>query len=136
MIDHSKTFEIVKETNPNDCYHILIREWDPESWLLGPLYEVRVDKNLYANKFAAFLTEKVFPHIPSDNLFCCKVTQLRNFKRGDLVLRRWSKLKTQATWLGQSTIEINRDSVYVVVKDNFKKVREELTEEEFKKYAS
>lgn len=39
-------------------------------------------------------------------------------------------------WLGQSTLEINRDSAYIMVKDSSKKVREELTDEEMKKYSS
>jgi hypothetical protein len=52
------------------------------------------------------------------------------------VLRKWNRLKTQATWIGQSTLEINRDSVYVIVKDCSKVLREELTEEEMRKYAS
>ena len=52
------------------------------------------------------------------------------------MLRRWNKLKSQSTWLGQSSIEINRDSVYVVVKDSDKRVREELTETELRQYAS
>lgn len=40
------------------------------------------------------------------------------------------------TWIGQSTLEINRDSVYIIVKDSTKKLREELTEVELKKYAT
>jgi len=33
-------------------------------------------------------------------------------------------------------LEVNRDSVYIVVKDNEIKLREELTAEEIQKYAS
>lgn len=40
------------------------------------------------------------------------------------------------TWIGQSTLEVNRDSAYVIVKDNDIKVRDQLTDEEIKKYAS
>jgi hypothetical protein len=119
-------------------FHILVREWDQQTWALGPIYEVRVDKNLHASKFSQFLSDKVFPHIDADNLFCSKVssTQIKTFKRADLTLRRWSRLKTQATWLGQSTIEINRDSVYVIVKDSSKPLRETLSDDELRVYAS
>lgn len=85
---------------------------------MGPLFEIKLDKSTYASKFATFLNEKVFPHIASEDLYCCKVNFLKNFKRGDLVLKRWSKLKNQMTWLGQSTLEINRDSVYIIAKNN------------------
>jgi hypothetical protein len=61
---------------------------------------------------------------------------LKTFRRADLVLKRWSKLKNQSTWIGQSTIEINRDSVYVFVKDNTIKLREELTNQELQAYAT
>lgn len=40
------------------------------------------------------------------------------------------------TWIGQSTLEVNRDSVYVIVKNNEIKVREVLTDDEIKRYAS
>jgi len=42
----------------------------------------------------------------------------------------------QAVWLGQSTLEVNRDAVYIIVKDNEIKIREDLTAEEMEKYAS
>ena len=51
-------------------------------------------------------------------------------------MRKWSCLKNQPTWLGQSTIEINRDSVFIVVKDSSKKLRETLTDEELMLYGS
>ena len=100
------------------------------------MFEVKIDKNITASKFAHFLSEKVFPHIPADNLYASKVVVGRAFKRGDLVFRKWSKPKTQSTWIGQSVLEINRDGAYVVVKDNEIKLREDLTEEELKKYGS
>ena len=123
---------------PHNAYHVLVREWNPETWEFSPMYEVKVDKNILASKFSIFLSEKVFPHIPADNLFSCKVSKdsMKNFKRGDLVLRKWSRLKNQSTWLGQSTIEINKDSVYVIVKDSTKVLREALTDVEITKYAS
>ena len=51
-------------------------------------------------------------------------------------MRRWSRLRNQSTWLGQSTIEINRDSVYVFAKDNTIPTREVLTDDEKRLYAS
>lgn len=60
----------------------------------------------------------------------------KNFKRGDLLLRRWNRLKHQVVWLGQSTVEINRDSAYIIVRDQSITVREALTEEELIKWCT
>jgi hypothetical protein len=43
---------MVNELNPDNAYHILVREFDPESWQLGQLYEVKIDKNIHAGKFS------------------------------------------------------------------------------------
>ena len=117
-------------------YHVIVREWNPETWELGPIYELKIDKMIQASKFSHFLSEHIFSHIDAENLFCCKVSTLRAFRRGDLALKRWNKLKQQMTWIGQSTLEVNRDAVYIIVKDNSKRVRETLTEEELRRYAS
>lgn len=116
----------------------MIREWNPETWEMSPIYEVKLDKNMNASKFASLVQEHIFPHIPASNLFMTKVssTQQKNFKRGNLVLRKWSSLKNQPTWLGQSTVEINRDCCYIVVKDSSKTLREDLTDEELMLYGS
>lgn len=90
----------------------------------------------HASKFGSFLVANVFPHLTVESLFCTKINYVKNFKRGDLVVRRWNSLKNQSQWIGQSTLEINRDEVFVVVRDHRKKVREELTEEEVLKWAS
>lgn len=105
--------------NSNNAYHILVREWNSQTWQLGPLYEVKLNKNEKANTFSNLLSEKIFTHIDPDHLQCCKITvsMMKNFKRGELLLRRWNKLKNQVVWLGQSTLEINRDSVFIVVRD-------------------
>ena len=113
-----------------------MREWDSETWELGPVVEVRIDKSTHASKFGSFLVANVFPHLTVESLFCTKINYVKNFKRGDLVVRRWNSLKNQSQWIGQSTLEINRDGVFVVVRDFRKKVREELTEEEVLKWAS
>ena len=70
-----------------------MREWNSETWELGNVIEVRIDKSTYASKFGAFLAANVFPHIPSENLFLTKISFVKNFKRGDLVVRRWNSLK-------------------------------------------
>lgn len=59
---------------------------------------------------------------------------LRNFKRGELLIKKWNLLKNQMAWIGQSSLEINRDSVYIIVKDTSKKVKEDLTDEQIKKW--
>jgi hypothetical protein len=49
-----------------DSYHVLFREWSPDTWLFGPIFEVLIDKQCYSNKLAVFLSSHVFPHIPAD----------------------------------------------------------------------
>lgn len=51
-------------------------------------------------------------------MFACKINIQHNFIRSDLVLRSWNALKMQKNWIGSSRLEINRDSVFIVVKDN------------------
>lgn len=80
-----------------DVYHIMVREWDPDTWLFGPIYEVAIDKNCYSNKLAIFLSANIFPHIPADNLQAVKLQIIAGFRRGDLPLKRWTVMKTQAT---------------------------------------
>jgi hypothetical protein len=79
---------------------------------------------------AQFLSDKVFHHIPADSLQAVKLNFISGFKRGDLPLKRWTVMKTQATKIGQSALKITRDSEIVIVKDARKVVREDLTEEE------
>ena len=122
--------------DPNNCYHILVREWNPDTWMLGPMFDVKVDKQAYSNKLAIFLSEKVFPHIPAENIQGCKLNFIKGFKRSELVLKRWNVLKTQATKIAQSAIKINRDSDYIIIKDSRMNVREDLTEEEMSKWST
>lgn len=131
-----KNFELINPNLPSNVYHIIVREWNPETWQLGPIFEVKIDKNMHASKLSNFLSEKVFPHILAETLFCSKVSSLRQFRRSDLALKKWNRLMHQNVWLGQSTLEVSRDAVYIVVKDNQIPLREQLTEEEIKKYAS
>jgi len=59
---------------------------------------------------------------------------MKTFHRSDLALKRWSHMTAgqQTKHLGQGFMEIQRDSVLIVVKDNTKPQRKELTEEEIK----
>lgn len=93
VVDAAVTFESVNDLNPQNAYYIFIREFNQETWQYGPIYEIKIDKNITASKFGQFLSEKVFPHIPSDCLFASKVVVGKSFKRGDLVFRKWSKPK-------------------------------------------
>jgi len=93
VVDPSKTFELVSPLHTYSCLHVLIREWNPDTWKLGTLYEIKVDKQVYASKFSQFLSEKVFPHIPPEDMLFCRVNLSKSFKRGDLVLKRWNKLR-------------------------------------------
>ncbi|CDW83714.1 ubiquitin carboxyl-terminal hydrolase family protein [Stylonychia lemnae] len=131
-----RNFSCFNELMPTNVYHLLVREWNPETWLFGPIYELKIDKSIHASKLSKFLSEQVFPHIPNETLFCSKVNNIKQFKRADLALKKWNRLMHQTVWLGQSTLEINRDSVYIIVKDNEIKIRDNLTEEEVKKYAT
>ena len=40
------------------------------------------------------------------------------------------------TWIGQSYVEINRDAILIIAKNSELPLRENLTEEELKKYAT
>ncbi|CDW75353.1 ubiquitin carboxyl-terminal hydrolase [Stylonychia lemnae] len=131
-----RTFDFVNAKDPSNCYHVLFREWDPETWQYGPLYEVRIDKQAYLNKLAIFLADKVFPHISAESIQGCKVNYLSMFKRSELVLKRWNVLKSQATKIAQSAVKISKDSDYIIIKDSRKFVREDLTEEEMQKWST
>ena len=63
ILDPKYNFDFSNPKNPTNVYNILFREWDPETWKMGNLYEIAVDKNATANKLATFLVENVFPHI-------------------------------------------------------------------------
>eukprot|EP00347_Sterkiella_histriomuscorum_P024007 403332628 len=136
IIDQNQSFDFVNFKDPNNCYHILVREWDPETWKFGRVFDIKVDKQAYSNKLAIFLSEKVFPHIPAENIQGCKLNFLKGFKRSELVLKRWNVLKTQATKIALSAIKINKDSDLIIIKDSRRTVREELTEEEMKKWST
>jgi hypothetical protein len=103
-------------------FHVLVREWHPETWQLGPITEVQISKKCKTAAFSKYLNEKLFPHIPESSFFGSKVTFMKSFYRSDLVLKKWSHMTAgqQQKFLGQGFMEIQRDSVLIIVKDNLK----------------
>ena len=55
IMDKARTFDFINTHQPDNCYHVLMREWNPETWELGPVMEVRIDKSSYASKVGNFL---------------------------------------------------------------------------------
>lgn len=39
-----KNFEQQTATTMSNFYHIITREWNPQTWQLGPIFEVKIDK--------------------------------------------------------------------------------------------
>lgn len=99
-------------------YLILVREWKPDTWEFGPLFEVGVQRMMSCDQLALFLQANFYPHIAINNLFGLKVNILKEWTRSEVVLRSWHSLHSQKDWIGRSSLEINRDSVFVVVKDS------------------
>ena len=61
----------------------------------------------------------MFKHIPKERLFGTKVGFMKTFKRSDLALKKWEHMIVgQDKYLGQSFMDISRDSVLICVKDN------------------
>ena len=69
------------------------------------------------NKFADFLQKSLYPHIKLQQLSATKVNILKPFIRSDLALKSWQCLHHQKSWVGQASVGINRDSIFIVVKD-------------------
>ena len=85
--------------------------------------------------FGKYVQSKLYPHIEPNNLFATKIAFMKTFYRSDLATRGWSKLTTtQNTPLAQSKIDVSRDSILIVVKDNSKVLRDTLSEDEVAKY--
>ncbi len=68
------TYTFVSELSPNNAYHFLIREWNGQTWELGPIYEVKIDKNEKASRLSALLSENIFKTIDPEHLVCSKVS--------------------------------------------------------------
>jgi hypothetical protein len=52
IIDKEKTVDLTNEFSKHNSYHILIREFNSQSWELVPIYEVKIDKNATASKLS------------------------------------------------------------------------------------
>jgi hypothetical protein len=63
----------------------------------------------------------LFPHIPADSFFVCRIAVIKNFIRSDLCIKKWQQLSTTGVgniWINMSSLELTRDGILVVVKDN------------------
>lgn len=87
--------------------------------------------------FGKYLQSKIYPHIEPENLFATKISFLKSFVRSDLAMRGWSSLiRTNNMPIAQSKLELSRDAAVVIVKDHSKVLREELSEDELKRYTN
>lgn len=116
---------------------VLVREWDPESWQFGKLMEVEVPSKMNAISFGKYLQSTLFPHIPDTHFFGTRIAFFKSFIRSDLAMRGWFNLiQAPNVEVRQSKLELTRDSILIIVRDNSKNVREDLTPEEQKMYAN
>jgi len=104
----------------SELFHILVREWHPETWQLGPITEVQIPRKCKTAAFSKYLNEKVFPHIPGESFFGAKVGFMKTFHRSDLAMKKWFHMTAgqHDKFLGQGFMEIGRDAVLIVVKNN------------------
>lgn len=83
------------------------------------------------------MQKSLFPHIPTNQFFGTRIAFFKSFVRSDLAMRAWFNLiQTPNTELAKSKLELTRDSILVIVRDNSKPVREQLTADELKRYAN
>ena len=108
--------------------NLLVREWDPETWEFSAIKEVEVPRGWKAVKLWKYLNEKLFSHIPDNSFFGTRIGFLKTFIRSDLAMRGWFHLiQTPNVDLAKCKLELSRDSILVIVRDNSKSVREDLT---------
>lgn len=69
---------------------MFIREWNPQTWALGTLYEVQIKKTMRCDQFADYIQQNLFPHIPKGSLFGAKVDM--TYIRSSLALKKWQSL--------------------------------------------
>ena len=72
-------------------YNILVREWNADSWELGPVHEVQVEKMIKCCDLAQFLHDNLYPHIPVNQMFAARInlTVDKPFIRSDLNFCKW-----------------------------------------------
>ena len=81
----------------------------------------------------------MYPHVPKDSFFVCRIALLRNFIRSDLCLKKWQQVSTTGVGnvaIGMSSLELTRDGILLVIKDNTKEVREHLTADEIRDFTN
>ena len=75
-------------------------------------------EKMKAVEFGKYLQSKIYPHIAPESLFGTKISFLKSFVRSDLAMRSWINLiSTPNTILASSKLELNKDSLLVVVRD-------------------
>lgn len=130
-------YESAEEYRPKDFFSIIVREWNQETWELSPMKEVQFPKNLKSLDFAKYISEKLYPHIDEANLWGTRIGFLKSFSRSDLAMKKWNHMTKSANQpLGLSYLEITRDAILVVVKDNSKPSKEKFEQEELDKWAN
>ena len=77
---------------PSASIGVLIREFNPETWELGPLFEVQIPKTLKANDFGKYVHQKFFSHILSEHFWGTKVALIKHFIRSNLILKKWDNM--------------------------------------------
>jgi hypothetical protein len=65
------------ETPLDQCYSLLVREWRPDTWEFGTLFEVSINKVLSCSQLAELLHRNLYPHISTSLLFGTKVNILK-----------------------------------------------------------
>lgn len=84
-------------------YTFLVRQWNPQTWEFGTLYELTIDKTLTCNKLAEFIQANLYPDIDINHLFATRVnilSDVKPFVRSDLALKSWRGLQHQKSWVG------------------------------------
>ena len=89
---------------------------------------MEVPRSMKAIAFGNYLQKTLFPHIPDTHFFGTRIAFFKSFIRSDLAMRAWFNLiQTANTDLTKSKLELTRDSILVIVKDNSKSLREDLS---------
>ena len=104
--------------NAGSKVNFLVREWRPDTWEFGELREVCMNKYTTGKKMAEHLVANFYPNIDVKNLWGLKLKPANPFIRSDLVLKGWRALFAMNQSLENCDLEISRDSLLVIVKDN------------------
>ena len=105
-------------------FNILVREFKPETWEFGTLYELQIRRTITCSQLAEFMHKELFPHIPLATMFGSRVDITGTFHRSSLALKKWQSLVAQKVWVGSSNLKINGDSAFIVVRDQSKSMKQ------------